>query len=208
MKNFGECGILNIKECAGGDFMNVSFSELSPELFAGKGLPSAECSSDGSFMDFVEKALAEKSPVPEEYLQSGNVIVSPRLERKMKDDPELAGRILKEIKNFRGNSNNSREEILIINRNGESFHYSSKENDRPEHPTAEELKEVARARARKKARLDAYFHLLEKVCIKRKLIEQENAKRGRRYRCSVTKLDLIAESRRITEPPKNPDYYF
>ena len=79
----------------------------------------------------------------------------------------------------------------------------------PEHPTAEELKEVAKARARRKARLDAYFHTLEKVCIKRKLVEQENAKRVccKKYR-SVTELGLIAKSRQLTTPPKNPDYFF
>ena len=102
-----------------------------------------------------------------------------------------------------------KDSIVIVNKNGEITQYCTR-SKRDEHPTAEELKEVAKARARRQARLDAYFHLLERVSIKRKLIEQENAKRllNKKYKFSVSGLDILARSQQITAPPANPEYFF
>lgn len=143
---------------------------------------------------------------------SGNVIISPKLEDRLSEDSEsareLREKILQAIKDL-DRKYGDRDSVVIVNRQGEVSQYSfKKEKDRMQ-PTADELKEIAKARARKKARLDAYFHLLERISIKRKIIEQENAKTsGKRYRCPVTLLDIIARNRQITSPPLNPDYYF
>ena len=94
-----------------------------------------------------------------------------------------------------------REEISAYIEQNRGYKYRSKKTDTLSTPTQEELRAVARARARKKARLDAYFHLLEKVCIKRKVVENENAKRkGNKVYCFTTLLDRIAESRDLVPP--------
>lgn len=140
-------------------------------------------------------------------LLSGNVIISPKLEARLTGDTESAREILEKIIQAKKELGGSENSVIIVNRQGEVSHYSFKKEKDKTQPTAEELKAVAKARARKKARLDAYFHLLERVSVKRKLIEQENAKGSKRYR-SVTQLDNIARNRQITSPPLNPDYYF
>lgn len=142
---------------------------------------------------------------------SGSVIISPKIENQLYSDSESAREIREKIsqamKELGGELENS---IIIVNRQGEVSQYSFKKEKEKIQPTAEELKAVAKARARKKARLDAYFHLLERVSIKRKLIEQENAKAAsnKKYRCSVTRLDIIARHRQITSPPLSPDYFY
>lgn len=160
-------------------------------------------SDAGEFQAIVESAVAARNSLCGSRSE-GFVVVSPKLEEKMNENPELYEDLKQEIEQARKN----KDCITIFDRIGERTSYSTK-NDRQDHPTSEELKEVAKARARRKARLDAYFHLLERVCIKRKLIEQENAKRWARkkYR-SVSDIDCIARSRQILEPPKNPDYFF
>lgn len=142
---------------------------------------------------------------------SGNVLISPKYESQLLGDSELAQaarqQLSEKLKEMGGELENS---ILVVNRRGEVTRYDLSKKDDMTSPTAEELKAVARARARKKARLDAYFHLLERVSIKRKLIEQENARRflNKKYRFSSTSLDTTARARQITSPPLNPDYYF
>lgn len=158
---------------------------------------NTEASGDGEF------AAALESFLP------GNVIISPKIENQLTGDTETAREIREKISQAMKELGSDRDSVIIVNRQGEISRYSlKKENDKTQ-LTAEELKAVAKARARKKARLDAYFHLLERVSIKRKLIEQENAKASnKKYRCSVTRLDIIARNRQITSPPLNPEYYF
>lgn len=139
------------------------------------------------------------------------VVISPKTEEKLLSDPEYSEQLsqkLEELLHSQGQS--MKNSVVIVNREGEISQHCFRSEREERHPTAEELKEVAKARARKKARLDAYFHLLERVSIKRKLIEQENAKRltNKKYRLSVSGLDIAARSRQITAPPMNPDYFF
>lgn len=139
---------------------------------------------------------------------SGNVIISPKIEARLDEDPELSENIVQEIRRL-GGLNTSGSSVVIVNRRGEVSRYSFDKDRRESHPTAEELKAVARARARRQARLDAYFHLLERVSIKRKLIEQENARRflNKKYRASATQLDSTARARQITPLPLDPSYF-
>lgn len=137
---------------------------------------------------------------------SGNVIISPKLEARLDEDPELSENIARKIRELSGAP---RDSVVIVNKRGEVSRYTFDKERAETHPTAEELKAVARARARKKARLDAYFHLLERTSIKRKLIEQENARRffKKKYRISATQLDSTARARQITPPPLDPSYF-
>lgn len=140
---------------------------------------------------------------------SGNVIISPKIQGQLAGGSEAAREIREKISQAMKELGSDRDSVIIVNRQGEVSHYSFKKENDKTRLTAEELKAVAKARARKKARLDAYFHLLERVSIKRKLIEQENAKASnKKYRCSVTRLDIIARNRQITSPPLNPDYFY
>ena len=175
------------------------------------------CSSDGGmFQSELDNALEKQSDNSEEcsgYFGCRSdpmVVISPKTEAKMRDDPEYCEELskkLNELLHSRGKS--AKDTVVIVSKNGEISQYCTRPK-REEHPTAEELKEVAKTRARRKARLDAYFHLLERVAIKRKLIEQENAKRlrNKKYRYSVSGLDIEARTHQITTPPMNPDYYF
>ena len=133
------------------------------------------------------------------------VIVSEKLDDKLKDDPELAQKIAEMSKCY---GKSCRDNIVVVDRNGEITRYCPKHDKRKDYPTAEELKALARARARKKARLDAYFKLVERISVKRKLIEQENIKRGanKKYRYSPAKIDMIAKSI-LQKPSKEPEYY-
>lgn len=139
-----------------------------------------------------------------DFALSGNVLISPKIEKELLSNSDFAEEIAQKIRELGGGSG-----AVIVNRRGEVSRLCFSEK-KEEHPTAEELKEAAKARARRKARLDAYFHLLEKNAIRRKLIEQENAKRflNKKYRLNAAAVDLAARARQTSPPPLNPDYFF
>lgn len=140
---------------------------------------------------------------------SGYVVVSQKPENKFKDDPGLAEELAQKIAEMsKCYGKSCRDNIVVVDRNGEITRYCPKHDKSKDYPTAEELKALAKARARKKARLDAYFKLVERISIKRKLIEQENIKRGanKKYRYSPAKIDMIAKSI-LQKPSKEPEYY-
>lgn len=167
---------------------------------------------DGEFQDMVNGMLSENTLSEQDeplwtHCQQigqcfGSVVISPKAEALMRENSELCESITSQIEALRKNTGkNSRDDFIIVDKNGEVRSYNTKD-DAPTHPTKEELREAAKARARKKARLDAYFHRLEKVCIKRKLVEIENAgRKSKKYRLPITLLDRLAESQRITSPP-------
>lgn len=171
--------------------------------------------SDNSlFREAIENAVADLEN--SEKLSSGipgatsaYVIVSPKTEDKLKTDPDLAEELSRKIAEMsKCCGKNCRDNIVVVDRNGEITRYCPKHDKNKDYPTAEELKALARARARKKARLDAYFKLVERISVKRKLIEQENIKRGanKKYRYSPAKIDLIVKSI-LQKPSKEPEYY-
>lgn len=118
------------------------------------------------------------------------VAISSKFEEKMLQNPELAREISQKINEMSSDSNN----IIIVDRSGEIVQYSTKTEKRDIERELADAKEAAKARLRKKARLDAYFKMLQRNTIKRKLVEQENAKRlsGKKYRCG-TALDFLAK---------------
>lgn len=128
------------------------------------------------------------------------VAISPKFEKKLQDDPALAKETAQKIENLtKVYGSEWSSSIIVIDKSGEIKQYNTKPTEREkklEELEAESIKEAIKARLRKKARLDAYFKVVERAAVKRKLIEQENAKRPRdkRYRCNVAKLNSIAQS--------------
>lgn len=159
---------------------------------------------DSLFRDAVENAVSML-----ESSTSGCVVVSPKLEGKFKDDPEFAEEIARKIAEMTGcYGKTCREKIVVVDKNGEITGYCPKHDKNKDYPTSEQLKELAKARARKKARLDAYFKLVERISVKRKLVEQENLKRAanKKYRYSPDHIDMLAKSI-LQKPSKTPEYY-
>ena len=151
---------------------------------------------NGLFQSELAGALGRK---PSESM----VVISPKIEEKMHSDPEYFEELAQKINELLQNQGSKMKDcIVIVNRDGEISQHCLR-SDREKHPTAEELREVAKARARRKARLDAYFHALERAAIKRKLVEQENAKRflDKKKRLSVSALDMMARTHQIKNPP-------
>lgn len=164
-----------------------------------------QTTDDGLFRDAVEEALGQGVSGGAESL----VLVSSKFEEKLKQSPELAEEIYGRINEMCGcYGKNCRDNIVVVDRNGEIARYCPTHDKRKDQKTAEELKEVAKARARKKAKLEAYFKLVERISVKRKLVEQENLKRGinKKYRYSVMQLETIAKSI-CQKPVKEPAYY-
>lgn len=172
----------------------------------------ARNSDGGLFREAIENALSERGDdtvLPLPGGAEGCVVVSPQFEEKLRENPGLAEELTRKINDMcRCYGKNCRDNIVAVDRNGEITRYCTKHDKNKDYPTAEQLKEIAKARARKKARLDAYFKLVERISVKRKLVEQENLKRGRnkRYRYSVAQLDIIAKSI-LQKPSKEPEYF-
>lgn len=159
---------------------------------------------DTLFLDAVTNAVSVL-----ENNTAAHVVVSPKLESKLRDDPEFAEEIARKIAEMTGcYGKTCREKIVVVDKNGEITGYCSKHDKNKDYPTSEQLKELAKARARKKARLDAYFKLVERISVKRKLVEQENLKRAanKKYRYSPDHIDMLAKSI-LQKPSKTPEYY-
>ena len=192
-------------------FVNIAINDLA-ELYTGYG-GSAAGFADGGFRQAVEEAVNGKDPVCNSiyFNKKSYVAISPKFEEKMREDPELAREIAQKIEEMtKGLGSAYKDSMTVIDRSGEITQYNTKTGDkRDREREIEELKEVAKARMRRKARLDAYFKIVQQNSIKRKLIEQENVKRprGKRYRTYSTKLDSLVRS--ILLQPKNPlPFYF
>lgn len=128
------------------------------------------------------------------YFNKNNfVAVSPKLERRLSENHELAEEIARKIESLPADKNS----IVIVDRSGEISQYRPQKRDRrAEQREIEDAKELAKARLRKKARLDAYFKRLDFSALRRMLIERENSRRtvGKKFRTNVSKLDSIAKS--------------
>lgn len=201
--------------------LNITNAAERP-AFSNSGVRSdfGEFSADG-FQSELETALDSRSGIPQNSTDifggygggysEAFVAVSPKITEKLKNDPEYSAELFQKLNALlRRQGEDMKNSVIIVNREGEISQHCFYSKDEERHPTPEELKAAARARARRKARLDAYFRLLERNSIKRKLIEQENAKRlvNKKFRFSVSGLDIAARSRQLTPPPLDPDYFF
>lgn len=191
--------------------MNIEINDLS-ELFF-KYTNSGSGVADDGFQQAVDEAIGSRNSVYNSiyFNKKSYVAVSSKFEEKMREDPELAREIAQKIEDMtKGLGRAYKDSMIVIDRSGEITQYNTKTGDkRDREREIEELKEVAKSRIRRKARLDAYFKIVQQNSIKRKLIEQENVKRprGKQYRTNSTKLDSLVRS--ILLQPKNPlPFYF
>lgn len=191
--------------------MNIGIKDLSELSFMSIGSRSG--TADDGFQQAVEEAVNDRNAIINSiyFNKKSYVAISSKFEEKMREDPELAREIAQKIDNMtKGFGHAYKDSMIVIDRSGEITQYNTKMGDkRDREREIEELKEVAKARLRRKARLDAYFKIVQQNSVRRKLIEQENAKRprGKRYRASSTKLDSMVRS--ILQQPKNTlPYYF
>ncbi|MCM1165212.1 MAG: hypothetical protein NC299_06440 [Lachnospiraceae bacterium] len=176
----------------------------SPFSSAASRALSPEPSSNAITMPFGSASLLSSIDTGGAY-----VVASPKLGDKLKEQPDLAAELAAKITEMcRCHGESCRDNIVVVDRSGEITRYCPTHDKNNDYPTSEQLKELAKARARKKARLDAYFKLVERLSVKRKLIEQENSKHAfnKKYRYSTAKIDLIARSI-LQKPAKEPEYY-
>lgn len=192
-------------------FVNIKINDLA-ELYVKNSSSVASLADDG-FQQAIEDAVSDRSSIYNSiyFNKKSYVAISSKFEEKMREDPELAREIAQKIENMtKGLGSAYKDSMIVIDRSGEITQYNTKTGDkRDREREIEELKEVAKSRMRRKARLDAYFKIVQQNSIKRKLIEQENVKRprGKRYRANTTKLDSLVRS--ILLQPKNPlPFYF
>lgn len=192
--------------------VNIGIKDLSALSFISIG--SRSDTADDGFQQAVEEAVNDRNTVINSiyFNKKSYVAISSKFEEKMREDPELAREIAQKIEDMtRGMGSACRDSMIVIDRSGEITQYSTKTSDKRDRDREiEELKEVAKSRRRRKARLDAYFKLVQQNSVKRKLIEQENVRRprGKRYRSDPAKLDILVRS--ILQQPKNNTlpYYF
>lgn len=160
---------------------------------------------DDSFRQAVESACGSVCFDKETF-----VAISPMLEQKMLEDPDLARDIARKLEDVtRAFGSDDKNRMVVVDRSGEITQYSTKTRRDKELREAENAKEAAKARLRKKARLEAYFKIVRQAAIKRKLIEEENIRRprGKRYRSGGTQLDSIAKSI-LQQPNRTYPFYF
>lgn len=182
--------------------MNIEIKCLAePAACSGTKTPA----SDDGFKQAVESACSSVYFNKETF-----VAISPRFEQKMLHDPDLARDFTRKIEDMtRSFGSGDKDRMVIVDRSGEITQYSTKARKDKELREAEDAKEAAKARLRKRARLEAYFKIVRQAAIKRKLIEEENIRRprGKRYRSGGTRLDSIAKSI-LQQPNRTYPFYF
>lgn len=183
--------------------VGIEIKSLAELMFSSSG--SLANTADDDFKKAIEDVLGQNSAYNSIYYNKKSfVAVSPTFEKKLQDDPELAKEIAQKIDDITsGLTGNKNRHMIIVDRRGEITEYTEKPYDKKAaQKELDERKEVERARLRRKARLDAYFKLLNQMSMKRKLIEQENQKRAqnKRYRVSGTRAGSIAQSLFPLEP--------
>lgn len=182
--------------------MSIKLRALS-ELSAARSRGNAAKSADDGFSEAVLNAISDRDSSYNSiyFNQKAFVAISPQFEKKLQQDPELAERTAERIDNltkvFGGDYNSS---MIVIDKRGEVKHYQTQTDEKArkkaEDLEAEALKDAIKARLRRLAKKEAYFRIVERNAVKRKLVEQENAKRprGKSYRYDTAKLNSVALS--------------
>ncbi len=122
-----------------------------------------------------------------------SIIVPPELEEKMKNDPELAKRVMANIENFITTYTATSVRpgrvcswLISLDENGEIEKYRvTGGGGNISGPTEEEQRQFEAEQAAKKKRREEYARLNEEAALKRKLMEQEADERY--YKSSIAK---------------------
>lgn len=163
---------------------------------------SAAVSADDGFSEAVINAINDRDSAYNSiyFNQNAFVALSPQFEKKLQQDPELAKQTAQRIDNLtKVLDGDYKSSMIVIDRRGEIKQYRTQTDEKAkkaEELEAKALKDAIKARLRRQAKIEAYFKIVERNAIKRKLIEQENAKRprDRRYRYNSAKLNSVAMS--------------
>ena len=190
--------------------MNLAINGVLGERFPISGGKSGD--NNNEFLSAVLDIVESKRNISNCNYFSGTTIISPKFEQRLEDDSELREAFYKKLSSMAPGCGRKdcRGDTVVVARDGNIFSFCfEREKERFKKPTSEELKAVAKARARKRAKLSAYFRRLQRYGIKRKLVEQENAKRvkGKKYR-SISKLNTITDSLTTIQLPSDPDLIF
>ena len=122
-----------------------------------------------------------------------SIVVPPELEEKMKNDPELAKKVMANVENFITTYTATSVRpgrvcswLISLDENGEIARFrASSHGGNITGPTEEELRQFEAEQAAKKKRREEYARLNEESALKRKLLEQEADERY--YQTSITK---------------------
>ena len=122
-----------------------------------------------------------------------SIIVPPELEERMKNDPELAQRVMKNVENFIATYSATSVRpgricswLISLDENGEIDKFRvTGGGGNISGPTEEEQRQFEAEQAAKRKRREEYARLNEESALKRKLQEQEEAERY--YKSSITK---------------------
>ncbi|MDE7252173.1 MAG: hypothetical protein K2O32_04445 [Acetatifactor sp.] len=122
-----------------------------------------------------------------------SIIVPPELEEKMKNDPELAKRVMANVENFITTYTATSVRpgricswLISLDENGEIEKYRvTGGGGNISGPTEEQQRQFEAEQAAKKKRREEYARLNEESALKRKLMEQEADERY--YKSSITK---------------------
>lgn len=163
---------------------------------------SAAVSADDGFSEAMINAINDRDSAYNSiyFNQNAFVALSPQFEKKLQQDPELAKQTAQRIDNLtKVLGGDYKSSMIVIERRGEIKQYRTQTDEKAkkaEELEAKALKDAIKARLRRQAKIEAYFKIVERNAIKRKLIEQENAKRprDRRYRYNSAKLNSVAMS--------------
>ncbi|WP_279053480.1 hypothetical protein [Eisenbergiella tayi] len=122
-----------------------------------------------------------------------SIIVPPELEEKMKNDPELAKKVMANVENFITTYTATSVRpgrvcswLISLDENGEIEKFRvTGGGGNISGPTEEEMRQFEAEQAAKKKRREEYARLNEESALKRKLMEQETD--ARYYQTSITK---------------------
>ncbi len=127
-----------------------------------------------------------------------SIIVPPELEEKMKNDPELAKKVMANVENFIATYSATSVRpgricswLISLDENGEIEKFRvTGGGGNISGPTEEEQRQFETEQAAKKKRREEYARLNEEAALKRKLMEQETD--ARYYQSSITKKAVSA----------------
>lgn len=181
--------------------MSIKLRALD-ELNAAHSRRSSVTDADEGFSEAVLDAINDRGSAYNSiyFNRKAFVAISPQFEKKLQQDPDLAEQTAQRIDNLtKVFGDNYKNNMIVIDKRGEIKQYFSQSDEKTkkaEELEAEALKDAVKARLRRQAKLEAYFKIVQRGAIKRKLIEQENAKRprGKSYRANLSKLNSVAMS--------------
>lgn len=144
-----------------------------------------------------------------------SIIVPPALEEKMKNDPELAKRVMANVENFITTYSATSVRpgricswLISLDENGEIEKYRvTGGGGNISGPTEEQQRQFEAEQAAKRKRREEYARLNEESALKRKLMEQEAD--ARYYKTSIVKEAVTAayEANALAEPTGSGNIY-